>query len=183
MAGIVSAFGAKVIFHSVTGKSNVTEYEQVDKETLLRESDFLSLHCPLSDLFRNFIDTVALKQIKKTAEVTGLSATSDRWANSIFAFHIHEGGRCTGNGADPFADVGSHYNPEGCQHPYHAGDLPPLFGNNGYAFMSMLIDRFSVSEIIEKTVIIHDQPDDFRTQPAGAAGAKIACGEIRSRRW
>ncbi len=67
VAGIVSAFGAKVIFHSITGRSSVTEYEQVDKETLLRDSDFLSLHCPLSDLSRNFIDAVALKQMKKTA--------------------------------------------------------------------------------------------------------------------
>jgi len=116
-----------------------------------------------------------------TSELTGLPAASDRCASPIPAFHIHEGGRCTGIETDPFADVGSHYNPEGCQHPYHAGDLPPLFGNNGYAFLALVTDRFTVSEILGKTVIIHSQPDDFHTQPAGGAGAKIACGEIRSR--
>lgn len=67
VARIAEAFGCRVIFHSITGKSTVTAYRQVDKETLLRESDFLSLHCPLSDLSRNFIDGEALKKMKKTA--------------------------------------------------------------------------------------------------------------------
>lgn len=67
VAKIATAMGCKVIFHSVTGKSTCTEYEQVDKDTLLAESDFLSLHCPLSDLTRNFIDADALKKMKKTA--------------------------------------------------------------------------------------------------------------------
>lgn len=67
VAEIAKAFGCRVIFHSITGKSTVTEYEQVDKDTLLAESDVLSLHCPLSDLSRNFIDRAALKKMKKTA--------------------------------------------------------------------------------------------------------------------
>ena len=67
VAKIATAFGCKVIFHSITGRSTCTEYPQVDKETLLRESDFLSLHCPLSDLSRDFIDGDALKKMKKTA--------------------------------------------------------------------------------------------------------------------
>lgn len=67
VARIAEAMGCKVIFHSVTGKSTCTEYEQVNKETLLAESDFLSLHCPLSDLTRNFIDAAALRRMKKTA--------------------------------------------------------------------------------------------------------------------
>ncbi|MBQ9151437.1 MAG: superoxide dismutase family protein, partial [Clostridia bacterium] len=58
-----------------------------------------------------------------SAEITGLPDTEDPCMAPIFAFHIHEGGRCSGNSADPFADVGTHYNPEGCLHPYHAGDL------------------------------------------------------------
>ena len=67
VAQIAVAFGCKVIFHSITGKSTCTQYSQVDKDTLLAESDFLSLHCPLSDLSRNFIDAVALKKMKRTA--------------------------------------------------------------------------------------------------------------------
>lgn len=73
VAHIAEAFGCKVIFHSVTGKSKITEYEQVDKDTLLRESDILSLHCPLSDLTRNFIDADALKKMKKTAVLVNVA--------------------------------------------------------------------------------------------------------------
>ena len=67
VAQLATAFGCKVIFHSVTGKSTCTDYPQVDKDTLLKESDFLSLHCPLSDLSRGFIDAGALKKMKKAA--------------------------------------------------------------------------------------------------------------------
>lgn len=67
VAKIASVFGCKVIFYSVTGRSTCTDYPQVDMDTLLAESDFLSLHCPLSDLTRNLIDGDALKKMKKTA--------------------------------------------------------------------------------------------------------------------
>ena len=67
VAKLATAFGCKVIFHSVTGKSTCTDYPQVDKVTLLSESDFVSLHCPLSDLTRDFIDREALQKMKKTA--------------------------------------------------------------------------------------------------------------------
>ena len=67
VAQIATAFGCKVIFHSITGKSSCKDYPQVDKETLLQESDFLSLHCPLSDLSRNFIGAEELKKMKKSA--------------------------------------------------------------------------------------------------------------------
>ena len=73
VAQIATAFGCRVIFHSVTGKSTVTEYKQVDKDTLLRESDFLSLHCPLSDLTRDFIDKEALRKMKKTAVLVNVA--------------------------------------------------------------------------------------------------------------
>lgn len=76
VAKIASAFGCKVIFHSITGKSAVTEYPQVDKETLLAESDFLSLHCPLSELSRNFIDRAALQKMKKTAVLINVARGS-----------------------------------------------------------------------------------------------------------
>ena len=73
VARIAAAFGCTVIFHSITGKSTCTEYPQVDKDTLLKESDFLSLHCPLSDLSRDFIDAAALKKMKRTAVLVNVA--------------------------------------------------------------------------------------------------------------
>lgn len=67
VAEIAKAFGCRVIFHSITGKSSCTDYEMVDFDTLLKESDVLSLHCPLSDLSRDLINLDALKKMKETA--------------------------------------------------------------------------------------------------------------------
>lgn len=112
------------------------------------------------------------------AEIAGLPTANEACDSPIFAFHIHEGIACTGNQTDPFASANGHYNPHRCPHPYHAGDLPPLFSVDGIAFSAFLTDRFTVSEILNKTIIIHDKPDDFTTQPSGNAGNKIACGTI-----
>lgn len=114
-----------------------------------------------------------------SANVVGLPKSNDKCRQPIFAFHIHSGAKCAGNETDPFADAESHYNPDGCLHPYHAGDMPPLFGVDGNAVLVFLTDRFAVKDVIGKTVILHTAPDDFTTQPAGNSGMKIACGEIR----
>lgn len=58
------------------------------------------------------------------------------------------------------------------------GDLPPLLENNGYAYMSVLVNKFNINEILGKVIIIHSMPDDFNSQPAGNSGMKIACGKI-----
>lgn len=113
-----------------------------------------------------------------SAEISGLPVGEGKCGNDVFAFHIHSGESCTGNAEDEFADAGTHFNPDGCSHPYHAGDMPPLFTVGKRAFLAFLTDRFNVNGIVGKTVIIHSRPDDFSTQPSGSAGKKIACGEI-----
>lgn len=112
------------------------------------------------------------------ADILGLPTAWEACKSRIFAFHIHGGSDCSGTQEDPFANAGTHYNPNGCPHPYHAGDMPPLFGVDGRAFSAFLTNRFNVSEILGKAVIIHDGLDDFTTQPSGNAGDKIACGVI-----
>ncbi len=112
------------------------------------------------------------------AEISGLPKGESKCDNPIFAFHIHGGEECSGNETDPFADADGHFNPENCPHPYHAGDLPPLFGVEGKGFSAFLTDRFTVRKVLGRAIIIHSQPDDFTTQPSGNAGEKIACGII-----
>ena len=118
------------------------------------------------------------KGVYVICQANGLPVETNPCENRIFALHIHAGANCSGNSQDPFADSGTHFNPNSCPHPYHAGDFPPLFGNDGYAWEAFFTNRFSVAEIIGKTIIIHDRPDDFTTQPAGNSGKKIACGVI-----
>lgn len=106
------------------------------------------------------------------AEVSGLPQSGE---SGFFALHIHEGKGCSGKN---FSESGSHYNPGSNPHPNHAGDLPPLLLCQGGAYLAVETDRFRVKDIIGKTVVIHSDPDDFHSQPAGNAGVKIACGVI-----
>lgn len=115
-----------------------------------------------------------------TADIYGLPTGETGCDSGVFGFHIHEGEDCGSNGQEPFSNTKGHYNPGDCPHPYHAGDLPPLFENDGYAYMSVLTNRFTATEIIGRTVVIHLQPDDFHTQPSGNSGEKIACGVIKA---
>ncbi len=110
--------------------------------------------------------------------VFGLPSSIDACNNNIFAIHIHSGESCTGNSLDPFLNAGVHYNPKGCPHPHHSGDMPPLFSSAGYAFSAYLTNNFTIDEIAGKAVVIHDRADDFTSQPSGNSGAKIACGII-----
>lgn len=95
-------------------------------------------------------------------------------------FHIHETGNCQpGDPEDPFQSSGGHWNPDKQPHGNHAGDFPVLFSNNGYARMCFFTGKFKVEDVIGKAVIIHENPDDYRTQPAGGSGKRLACGVIR----
>jgi Cu-Zn family superoxide dismutase len=94
-------------------------------------------------------------------------------------FHIHNNGSCEiGDPNDPFKAAGEHWNPDNQPHGNHAGDFPVLFSNNGFANMCFFTNRFKVADILGKAVIIHQSPDDYRSQPAGDAGKRLACGVI-----
>jgi len=96
-------------------------------------------------------------------------------------FHIHEHGTCEiDNPNDPFQEAGGHWNPDNQPHGNHAGDFPVLFSNNGYTRMSFFTDRFNVRDIVGKSVMIHQNPNDYRTQPAGDSGKRLGCGVIQN---
>lgn len=109
------------------------------------------------------------------AEIFGLPNIATQNSSNFYAFHIHEYGNCSDN----FQKVGGHYNPTNSAHPDHAGDMLPLLGNQGYAWSAFYDKRFTINEIIGKSVIIHEGRDDFTSQPSGDPGPMIGCGEIR----
>lgn len=95
-------------------------------------------------------------------------------------FHIHEFGDCAvGDPENPFQAAGEHWNPTLQPHGNHAGDFPVLFSNDGRADMEFFTNKFTVDDVVGKAVIIHQNPDDYRTQPAGDAGKRLACGVVR----
>lgn len=108
------------------------------------------------------------------AEIFHLPNDASEHGSAFFGFHIHEQGDCS----DAFQNTGNHYNPSGDIHPLHAGDLPPLLSNQGYAWTAFYTTRITVSEILDRSIVIHQMPDDFTTQPSGDSGEKIACGVI-----
>jgi superoxide dismutase, Cu-Zn family len=100
-------------------------------------------------------------------------------------FHIHEKGDCNSPDA---TSAGGHFNPGGHQHgpqgaEKHAGDMPALVSDtNGNARTSFKMTGVTLTEgptsIMGRAVIVHRDPDDYKTQPTGNSGARIACGVI-----
>ena len=103
-------------------------------------------------------------------------------------FHIHEAGDCSSG--DGMSAKG-HFNPFGKPHgnpqssERHAGDLPALkVAKNGRARLDVTVEGISIGQgpgdIVGRGLIIHADPDDYKTQPTGNAGARIACGVIKA---
>lgn len=98
--------------------------------------------------------------------------------SGFYGFHIHQHGPCIpGEGYTGFYDVGGHYTTvQNAPHPYHAGDLPVLMAFYGHAYMIVYTDRFKPEDVLGRAMIIHEWPDDYRTQPTGDSGQPIGCG-------
>ena len=99
--------------------------------------------------------------------------------DGFFALHLHTGSSCATGGDIPFHQAGGHYDPAGVPHPDHAGDLPVLLSHRGMAYAMFYTGRFTPAQAVGRTLVIHDRPDDYRTQPAGDSGTRIACGLVR----
>lgn len=120
-----------------------------------------------------------------TVMVEGLPAyrpaSGDQAPIGPHGFHVHEHATCeVGDPAKPFEGAGGHWNPTNQPHGNHAGDFPVLFSNSGRAAMSFFTDRFRPQDVIGRTIMIHENPDDYRSQPTGNAGRRLACGVVRA---
>ena len=105
------------------------------------------------------------------------------------AVHIHEHGDCS---AEDASSAGGHWNPTMKPHgkrgdgtSYHKGDIGNMtVGNDGKGTMNMTIDGWSIggsdsTNVVGKSVIIHEKADDFTSQPSGNAGGRVSCGVIK----
>ena len=123
-------------------KSSVRSYSTAHLCSILRGRPQATANLAGSTSYPGLSSTVRFYQtdggVIVLAEVSGLPKSGAPCREQIFGFHIHEGNDCNGSMDEPFADSMSHYNPGGYQHPHHAGDLPSLFGNDGYALSLFL---------------------------------------------
>ena len=121
------------------------------------------------------------KKVRVVANVQGLAPDREH------GFHIHEVGDC--NSADGMSAKG-HFNPFGKPHGHfqsgerHAGDLPALKADkNGRAKLEVELDAITVTpgpaSIVGRGLVVHADPDDYKTQPTGNAGARLACAVIQ----
>lgn len=122
----------------------------------------------------NFYETHWKVGLMVEVELSGLPNTKE-YSPRFLGLHIHENGNCRQN----FTNTGEHYNPTDAIHPYHIGDLPSVLNSNGYAFLAFYDTFLSLNNIVGRSIILHDNRDDFTTQPSGDSGNKIACGVIR----
>ncbi|HZH44022.1 MAG TPA: superoxide dismutase family protein [Lysobacter sp.] len=111
--------------------------------------------------------------------------------NGTHALHIHEKGDCSAADA---SSAGGHFNPNAAPHgragqgAHHAGDMDNIVADargvarvNAHARGVTLGDG-GIADVAGRAVIVHAQADDYRTQPTGNAGARLACGVIRALR-
>jgi Cu-Zn family superoxide dismutase len=121
------------------------------------------------------------QKIRVEANVAGLTP-------GAHGFHVHDAGDCS---APDASSAKGHFNPAGKSHGHHggaerhAGDMPNLVADSaGRATLSAELDMLSLTEgpvgILKRSVVIHADPDDFTSQPAGNSGKRVACGVIRA---
>jgi Cu-Zn family superoxide dismutase len=131
---------------------------------------------------------VSFRELGDKVEVRG--DVRDLPPGRHFGFHVHEKGDCS---APDAMSAGGHFNPAGKPHGHpdksperHAGDMPNLRsdaeGNAVYAFTTNLLAVSpGPTSVVGRAVVVHANPDDYSSQPAGNAGPRIACGLIRLR--
>ena len=130
-----------------------------------------SLAPELSGIVR-FYDTAV--GVRVDAHIKGLPKNT----TGFYGFHLHEMGECL---PPDFASAKGHYNPSDTEHPLHAGDFPMLLATHAMeAWLAFVTTRFTVRDIIGRSVVIHMNLDDYTSQPAGDAGPRIGCGIIRA---
>ena len=119
--------------------------------------------------------------LRLTGRLSGLTP------GATHAFHIHEIGDCSHPAAE---SAGPHFNPAGQPHgnrdtgPHHAGDMPNVVADAlGQAEVNLTLADLELGtngprDVLGRAIIVHEQADDYSSQPAGNAGARIACGVI-----
>lgn len=120
--------------------------------------------------------------VRITGSIAGLAPSSTH------GFHVHENGDCS---APDASSAGDHYNPTGQPHgdpagtAHHVGDMPNVTANaEGTAELDVVVDGLSLrtgqpNDILGRAIVVHEKADDYKSQPSGDSGNRLACAIIK----
>lgn len=173
------------------GESNKQAQNDVKAEKASSKTSPASLLIPLKNQEGKKVGQAQFLQtargVRIIVEATGLKPGEH-------GMHIHETGKCT---PPDFKSAGKHFNPFGKEHGFdnpkgpHAGDLPNVIAEENGTVQTEVVAKYvtlkkgnkaSLFDANGSALVIHAKPDDYKSQPAGNAGARIICGEITDRK-
>jgi Cu-Zn family superoxide dismutase len=177
---LLAAFGAAIY----TGMAKDGSEEVSVKESAEKKSVKVDMINKKGDKIGTAELTQVVEGVKINVEVSGLTPGKH-------GFHIHETGKC-----DPpdFKSAGEHFNPGGKEHGFlnpqgpHAGDLPNIeAGLDGKVKAEMInlkvtLEKGKPNSLLKEggtALVIHEDPDDLKSNPSGNSGARVACGVIK----
>ncbi|WP_257351248.1 superoxide dismutase family protein [Pseudalkalibacillus decolorationis] len=194
---IVSLFSVFVMMLGLVtacGSQGTSEAEQVESKPTASQFASENSNHPASataELYNAQKEKIGTAQFTETKQGVEIHLKASKLSPGKHGFHIHETGKCT---PPDFKSAGEHFNPTSKEHGFenpqgfHAGDLPNIeVGQDGMVETTMVTKKVTLQKgkpnsLFDKdgsALVIHAKPDDYKTNPAGAAGKRVACGVIK----
>lgn len=186
IAVVLTACGGNADNDNADSRNNTVK-KDADAQQVNKDENTQKVNVDLNNGDGESVGTATLNQVSDGVEIM---IEGKNLPKGTHAFHIHEKGQCE---APDFESAGGHYNPDDTNHGFddpdgpHAGDMPNIVvGNDGTVKQSFLVENVSLEKGENNSLltdegtslVIHEGADDGKSQPAGDAGDRLACGSI-----
>lgn len=186
VAFVFTAYNAKDSQKQAMEEEGVAKTSTMQKGEDAKEEQ-LEVNVDLINVEGEVTGKATLTEVRK-----GVNIDIEAWdlTKGAHGFHFHEKGLCE---PPTFESAGSHFNPTNAEHGFdnpegpHAGDLPNLeVGEDGQVHETVLAEMVTLkrgekNSLLREggtSLVIHADPDDYISQPAGNSGDRIACGVV-----